>query len=295
MLITPHRDTLRGYAPAGGEQAAGAVWPAFPADQAPSADPAPFAAGTATAGDSASAPIPVRVLADDAVTRQAMLACLRTRPNINVLADDADPARVVLVLAEQVTDGTLAQMRQAATASMAATAAAATTPTTTAAAATTVTTTAASPPHPPSAPHAVGFVLVGDGLRAHHLLAAIACGPVSVLTRREADTDRVVRAITGIPQGRLELPGDAVGWLAARLRTIHRDVLEPRGLTVAGLGTREVEVLRLLAEGLDTAAIAEAMNYSERTVKSIIHGVLTRWRLRNRAHAVAFAVRSGAL
>jgi len=99
----------------------------------------------------------------------------------------------------------------------------------------------------------------------------------------------------GIPAGRLEMPGDAVGWLVTRLRTIHRDVLEPRGLTAAGLGTREVEVLRLLAEGLDTAEIAQAMNYSERTVKSIIHGVLTRCRLRNRAHAVAFALRSGAL
>jgi DNA-binding NarL/FixJ family response regulator len=250
------------------------AWPAFPAD------PVYAAAGMTAAGESAAAPIPVRVLADDAFTRDAMLACLRPRSEIRVLAScDAGPARVVLVLSDQVTDETLARMRQAAFPA----AGAAGTPSTA---------TAASAE---STPYEVGFVLVGDGLRAHHLLGAIAHGPLSVLARRDADTDRVVRAIVGIPEGRLEMPDDAVGWLVTRLRTIHRDVLEPRGLTAAGLGTREVEVLRLLAEGLDTAEIAQAMNYSERTVKSIIHGVLTRCRLRNRAHAVAFALRSGAL
>lgn len=236
------------------------AWPAFPAD------PVNVPVGMTAAGESAPGPIPVRILADDAFTRDAMLACLSPRLEIRVLTPgDSGPARVVLVLSDQVTDETLARMRQAAG----------------------VASDSAGPE--------VGFVLVGDGLSAHHLLGAIAHGPLSVIGRRDADTDRVVRAIVGIPQGRLEMPDDAVGWLVTRLRTIHRDVLEPRGLTAAGLGTREVEVLRLLAEGLDTAEIAQAMSYSERTVKSIIHGVLTRCRLRNRAHAVAFALRSGAL
>jgi DNA-binding NarL/FixJ family response regulator len=184
-----------------------------------------------------------------------MLACLGSRSEIRVV--DAG-ARVVLILADRFTDATLAWMREAA------------------------------------AP-GVGFVLVGDGLREHHLLGAIIHGPVSVIARQDADADRVVKAVTGVPQGRLELPEEAVGWLVARLRTLQRDVLQPRGLTAAGLGTREVEVLRLLAEGLDTAEIAQRMSYSERTVKSIIHGVLTRCRLKNRAHAVAFALRTGAL
>lgn len=261
------------------------AWPAFPAD------PVHAASGMTAIGGRAGAPIPVRVLADDAITRESMHACLRPRPEIRVLGPgDTGPARVVLVLSDQVTDETLARMRQAANPSAAA--------------------STRRGPHEggshegapyeagshEAGPHGeVGFVLIGDGLRAHHLLGAIAHGPLSVIARRDADTDRVVRAITGIPEGRLEMPDDAVGWLVTRLRTIHRDVLEPRGLTAAGLGTREVEVLRLLAEGLDTAEIAQAMNYSERTVKSIIHGVLTRCRLRNRAHAVAFALRSGAL
>jgi DNA-binding NarL/FixJ family response regulator len=256
------------------------AWPAFPAD------PVYAATGMTAAGEPALAPIPVRVLADDAFTRDAMLACLRPRAEIRVLnAGDAGPARVVLVLSDQVTDETLARMRQAAFP--------AALPAGTSSTFSTASASGTASTESPS--HEVGFVLVGDGLRAHHLLGAVAHGALSVIARRDADTDRVVRAIVGIPEGRLEMPDDAVGWLVTRLRTIHRDVLQPRGLTAAGLGTREVEVLRLLAEGLDTAEIARAMNYSERTVKSIIHGVLTRCRLRNRAHAVAFALRSGAL
>lgn len=70
-------------------------------------------------------------------------------------------------------------------------------------------------------------------------------------------------------------------------------MLGPRGLTASGLETREVDVLRLIAEGLDTAEIADRMKYSERTVKNILYAMMTRLNLRNRSHAVAYAMRSG--
>jgi DNA-binding NarL/FixJ family response regulator len=91
------------------------------------------------------------------------------------------------------------------------------------------------------------------------------------------------------------MPGVAAGWLAGQIRAIQRNVLAPNGLTASGLESREADVLRLLAEGLDTQEIAERLSYSERTVKNIIHGVLTRLNLRNRTHAVAFALRTGLL
>ena len=37
----------------------------------------------------------------------------------------------------------------------------------------------------------------------------------------------------------------------------------------------------------------QALAFSERTIKSILHDVTTRLQLRNRAHAVAYAVREG--
>jgi DNA-binding NarL/FixJ family response regulator len=52
-------------------------------------------------------------------------------------------------------------------------------------------------------------------------------------------------------------------------------------------------VLRLVAEGFDTAHIAMQLSYSERTVKNVLHDLTTRLQLRNRSHAVAYALREG--
>jgi DNA-binding NarL/FixJ family response regulator len=70
-------------------------------------------------------------------------------------------------------------------------------------------------------------------------------------------------------------------------------VLAPRGLTFAGLSDREVYVLRLVADGLDTGEIAKKLCYSERTIKNVIHAITTRLGVRNRSQAVAFALREG--
>jgi DNA-binding NarL/FixJ family response regulator len=52
-------------------------------------------------------------------------------------------------------------------------------------------------------------------------------------------------------------------------------------------------VLRLVADGLSTREIATKLCYSERTIKAVIQELTTRLYLRNRAHAVAYAVRNG--
>jgi DNA-binding NarL/FixJ family response regulator len=210
-----------------------------------------------------AAPVTVAILAGDPVTGEGAAAFLGARREVRVLsADRRHEAEVVLILVNTVTEEALDWMRGAAAAAHG---------------------------------RGVGFVLVGDGVREHHVLRAVSCGPVSVIPRREADFERILRAVKGVHKGRLDMPDHAVGWLAGLIRSIHQDVLEPRGLTTAGLDAREVEVLRLLADGLGTPEISARLCYSERTIKNIIHGVLTRFDLRNRAQAVAFALRAGAL
>ncbi|GAB6901791.1 helix-turn-helix transcriptional regulator [Kineosporia succinea] len=56
---------------------------------------------------------------------------------------------------------------------------------------------------------------------------------------------------------------------------------------------REVAVLALVAQGCENAEIARQLNYSERTIKYVLAGLMTKHGLRNRAHAVAEAIRSG--
>jgi DNA-binding NarL/FixJ family response regulator len=58
------------------------------------------------------------------------------------------------------------------------------------------------------------------------------------------------------------------------------------------LTTRDVEVLRLLADGRTTADIAQVLAYSESTVKQLVHAILQSLGARNRAHAVALAIRA---
>ncbi|GGZ25609.1 hypothetical protein GCM10010300_81250 [Streptomyces olivaceoviridis] len=61
------------------------------------------------------------------------------------------------------------------------------------------------------------------------------------------------------------------------------------------LSDREVDVLRCLASGLDTAETVQKVGYAEHTVKHVLHGLQTRLQLKNRAHLVAFAYQHGYL
>ncbi|MFE9682058.1 LuxR C-terminal-related transcriptional regulator [Streptomyces sp. NPDC006285] len=66
-----------------------------------------------------------------------------------------------------------------------------------------------------------------------------------------------------------------------------------RPRTVPQLNSREVDVLRLIADGKQLDEIATALSYSERTVRYILYGAMKRTRTRNRAHAVSYAIRAG--
>jgi len=124
------------------------------------------------------------------------------------------------------------------------------------------------------------------------LLAAVEAG-VSGLVRRSSDPGALEAAIRGAAAGDGTLPPDLLGRLLAQVGRLQRQVLTPRGLTLGGLTEREVAVLRLIADGHDTAEVGRELYFSERTVKNIIHDVTTRFDLRNRAHAVAYAIRQG--
>jgi DNA-binding NarL/FixJ family response regulator len=125
------------------------------------------------------------------------------------------------------------------------------------------------------------------------VLAALEAGACGLLRREEAGPERLVTLIQAAANGDGSVPPDLLGGLLAQIGRLQRHVLAPRGLTISGLTTREVEVLRLVADGWDTAEIARRLCYSERTIKNVIHDVTARLALRNRAQAVAYAVREG--
>jgi len=125
------------------------------------------------------------------------------------------------------------------------------------------------------------------------LLAAVEAGACGLVRRRDATSERLVAAVRSAVAGDGSLPPDLLGRLLDQVGRLQRQVLAPHGVTLSGMAEREIEVLRLVADGLDTNEIAQQMCYSERTVKNVIHDVTTRLQLRNRSHAVAYAMRQG--
>lgn len=135
-------------------------------------------------------------------------------------------------------------------------------------------------------------VLVTGELSERQIGMVLEAGVQSVVWRHQATGDRLFKAVETAARGEGDVPSDLLTRLLAQLRDVHRRTGTSL-LPAAEPTPRELEVLRLVAEGLDTKEIADRLSYSERTVKGVLRDLMVRRRLRNRAHAVAFAVREG--
>ncbi|MEU3795928.1 response regulator transcription factor [Streptomyces fructofermentans] len=206
-------------------------------------------------------PISIVVRAADPVSLQGAEVLLRRAEGTVVLPiDQAAHADVVLLLANEVVEETMSWMEEASIASQ---------------------------------NSEMRIVLVADRISRSRLARAVRHGLVSVLPRSQTGFPEILQAVLTSRAGGAQMPGDLLRSLIEELRALLRD---PTGsILPGGLEGREVEVLRLLAEGLDTTEIASKLNYSERTIKNIIFAVTRRLNLRNRTHAVAYAMRVGAL
>ncbi|WFE34580.1 response regulator transcription factor [Micromonospora sp. WMMD975] len=136
-------------------------------------------------------------------------------------------------------------------------------------------------------------VLVLREITESELLTAVECRVVAILPRAAVTADRLAHSVVAAAGGGGIMPPNLVGELLKHIERLQREVLAPHGLNASGLTPREVDVLRLMADGFDTGEIAGKLCYSERTVKNVIYGVTHRLKLRNRSHAVAYALRAG--
>lgn len=138
-------------------------------------------------------------------------------------------------------------------------------------------------------------VLVCGQIDDAALMRAVDLGVSALLRRSEASPERLSAAVVAASRGDGSLAPDLLGRLLEQVGHLQQRVLAPKGISPNGFTEREVEVLRLLADGFDTSEIADQLAYSERTIKNVIHDVTNRLQLRNRSHAVAFAMRNGVI
>ncbi|MDJ0770591.1 MAG: response regulator transcription factor [Ilumatobacter sp.] len=200
----------------------------------------------------------VFVYGSDPISQAGVASQLRGRPRISVVEErHIDDADVAVVVVDEIDESTVRTVRGI------------------------------------QRDHCPSIVLVATNVDDAALLQAVECGARAVLRRSEATPERLSKAVEYAERGDGEMAPDLLGKLLEQMSRLQRDVLAPRGLGPQGLSEREVEVLRHLSEGSDTAEIAEAMSYSERTIKNIIHEVTSRLQLRNRSHAVAYAMKAG--
>jgi DNA-binding NarL/FixJ family response regulator len=141
----------------------------------------------------------------------------------------------------------------------------------------------------------VPTVLVTGDLSGDDILTVVECQVVSILPPSAVTEDVLVRSVLTAASGGGLMPPHLVGALIGQVRRLQREVLVSQGITVAGILQREVDVLRLVADGCDTKAIANKLGYAERTVTSILQAVIHKLGVRNRPHAVAHALRAGVI
>jgi len=141
-------------------------------------------------------------------------------------------------------------------------------------------------------------VLVLDDAQGADPQALAALGVRACVARREVGPERLYAEIVAArdPASQPPRPVKEVGLRLARDLERFRPQLPPGARADAAAPSgRELDVLRLIAEGFDTVEIARRMRYSERTVKNILYVMTARLGLRNRAQAVAYALRAGLL
>nr|WP_083661188.1 LuxR C-terminal-related transcriptional regulator [Actinophytocola xanthii] len=135
-------------------------------------------------------------------------------------------------------------------------------------------------------------VLVLDELGETNALAVAECRIVSILPRATVTGEQVLRGVLAAAAGGGVLPPNLVAQLLEHVRRLRQELAAP-ATESSRLTAREIDVLRLMADGLDTAEIASTLSYSERAIKNVFYGLTARLNLRNRPHAVAYALRRG--
>lgn len=120
------------------------------------------------------------------------------------------------------------------------------------------------------------------------VLAALQAGAAGVLRKETLTTEALASAVRAAASG--------TGVVTSELLHELLDGLAPDGYEkppAARLTDREQQVLSLIANGHPTREVAQQLCYSERTVKNVLHDVVTKLNARSRSQAVAHAVREG--
>ena len=125
-------------------------------------------------------------------------------------------------------------------------------------------------------PESLAVDVLGSGLRA--------------ILPRYATPEEIIAAIQAAATGLVALHPDIFDSMLSRIRPGQQSELDPSGQILA---PREIEVLRMIAEGLGNKEIASKLSISDHTVKFHISSIFAKLGASNRAEAVTLGIRHG--
>lgn len=121
-----------------------------------------------------------------------------------------------------------------------------------------------------------------------HVLRAIKAGVLSYLLKDVA-AEELVSAIRKAARGEAVLNSRVASQIMGAITGGDRPVAN----ALAELTTREIEVLRMIAQGLSNQRIADQLVLSEKTVKTHVSSILMKLNVGDRTQAAAIAWRTG--
>jgi DNA-binding NarL/FixJ family response regulator len=212
-------------------------------------------------------PIRVLVVQDHLLLASALIEILEGEPGLSVYAAARTGAEAVALATQEsvgvlLTDYRLPDMTGAALAGMIST----TSPRT-----------------------AIVFHTADDAEAA--MLDAIDAGASAYLTRA-ATADQIVEAVRRAAKGEVLIPVALFARAIARQRQ-HAAERRHREKVLAEFTPRELEVLRILAQGLDTPSIADRLGIAQHTVEWHLRHVIEKLQVHSKLQAVVAAARQG--
>jgi DNA-binding NarL/FixJ family response regulator len=204
-------------------------------------------------------PIPIRVLIvdDHPLLRQGVAAVLQDEPDMEIVAEAANGADAVAAFEKHLPDVTLMDLQMPGMSGIDAIA-----------------------EIRARAPHARVVVLTtykGDV----SALRALRAGAVGYLLKDQVLTE-LVRTIRTVHEGGRRIPSE----ISAELSTHLGD---------NGLSEREIQVLRLVAQGNSNKRVAAQLGITEDTIKAHMKSIISKLAANDRTHAVTIALRRGIL
>jgi len=123
------------------------------------------------------------------------------------------------------------------------------------------------------------------------VMDAVIAGACGYLLK-DATIQELLRGIAAASRGESLISPSIAAKVLQRVRATSPDV-EAAERLMAQLSDREVQVLKLIANGKDNAQIAGELFISAKTVKNHISNILLKLSIENRIQAAVYAVRSG--